>query len=226
MIARVGLTVVVLVGLGTVHAAAPPARLTLAQKEQVTQGERWLRRAETHSRAGAIDEAIAALQKGLALERSVFGQVQASSLPWLTGLARLHEQRGRFSAAIRARREVLRRQEDLHGQSDWRVTDARLDVEDTRLLARLDSAQQQRLRQADQWTGQVFQLRQQGRPKEALPLAQKALAARREILGEKHRHTALCWFNLGTLHAALNRVEPARRCHELALALSKEALGE
>ena len=53
-------------------------------------------------------------------------------------------------------------------------------------MARLDARQRQRLRQAEGWNGQVVQLQQQGKWKEALPLAEKALATRQEILGEKH----------------------------------------
>jgi CHAT domain-containing protein len=218
------LLVVVLAGWS--FAAAPPARLTAEQAEQLAQSQLWLERADTHYRAGEIDQTSAALHKGLALERSVFGHLRAASLPWLGGLARLQEQRERFADAILARQEVLRRREELYGQSDWRVTDARLDLEDTRRLARLEVRQRQHLRQAEQWNEQVFHLWQQGRSKEALPLAEKALATRRAILGEKHRQTALSWFNLGAQHNALHRVEAARRCYEHALQIHKAALGE
>jgi CHAT domain-containing protein len=214
----------VLLLAGWSFAAAPPARLTAEQTEQLVQRDRWLQQAKTHYGAGEIDKAIAAIHKGLALERSVFGQV--GSLPWLTFQAQLLEQRERFADAIAARQELLRRQQELHGLGDWRVTDARLDLEDTRLLARLEAKQRQQLRQAFQWNEQVARLWQQGRSKEALPLAEKALQARRAILGEKHRHTALSWFNLGAQHMALHLVEPARSCYEQARRIYQELLGE
>jgi hypothetical protein len=106
------------------------------------------------------------------------------------------------------------------------VVDARLNLEDARLLARLSGEQRRRLRQAEQWNGQVFRLWSQGRSKEALPLAKKALQVRRQILGERHRLTALSWLNLGAQHAAVHQVEPARRCYRRALSIRKEALGE
>jgi CHAT domain-containing protein/Tfp pilus assembly protein PilF len=218
------LLVVVLEGWS--FAAAPPARLTAEQAAQWAQRNRWLQQANTHYRAGEIDQSIAAIHKGFALERSVFGQLQAASLPSLAAQAQLLEQRERFADAITARQEVLRRRQELHGLGDWRVTDARLDLQDTQQLARLDARQRQQLRQAYEWNQQVFRLWQQGRSMEALPLAEKELATRRAIQGEKHRHTAKSWFNLGAQHAALHRVEPAARCYEQALRIEKEVLGE
>jgi CHAT domain-containing protein/Tfp pilus assembly protein PilF len=218
------LLVVVLAGWS--FAAAPPARLTAEQKDQLAQSQRWLQKAKPHFDAGEIDKAIAAIHTGLALERSVFGHLREASLPWLVPQARLLEQRDRFADATKARQELLRRLQELHGLGDWRVTDARLDLEDTQRLARLDAKQRAQLRQADEWNVQVFKLWQQGRSKEALPLAEKALATRQAILGEKHRHTAVSWFNLGAQHQALNRVEQARRCYDQALRIQEAVLGQ
>jgi CHAT domain-containing protein len=207
------------------QAAAPP-RLSPAQKEKLTQRDRWLQRADKHYGAGEIAEAIAALKKGLALERAVFGHVRATSLPWLAAQARLQEGREEFREAEEARRELLRRKEELYGRRDWRATDARLDLDYTRLLARLNVKQRQRLRQAGQWNEQVFQLWQGGRSREALPLARKALAVWREVLGEKHRNTAMGWLNLAAQHQALGRWAEAERGYRQARDIRKAMLGE
>jgi tetratricopeptide (TPR) repeat protein len=218
------LLVVVLAGWS--WGAAPPARLTAAQREQLAQSRRWLQQANNHFRAGEIDQALAAVHKALALERAVYGHLQATSLPSLEAEARLLEQRERFTEAIAARQELLQRRQELHGPGDWRVTDACLDLQDTRLLARLDARQRQQLRQALLWNAQVVRLWKQGRSRESLPLAEKALQARRAVLGEKHRLTALSWFNLGAQRMALHHVEAARRCYEQALQVLQVALGE
>jgi CHAT domain-containing protein/tetratricopeptide (TPR) repeat protein len=226
-IRRAGLALVVGLLLAVaLPAAAPPPRLTPAQREQLVQRNRWLQQALALFRGGKMDEAIAAIQKGLALERAVFGHLRATSLPWLEDQARLQEQRERFAEATEARQELLHRTEARHGRVDWRVTDARLDLEDTRRLARLDARQRQQLRQADQWNALVIRQWRQGRSKEALPLAEKVLASRRAILGENHRLTAQSWLNLGAQQAALHRVEPASRCYQQALRICKEVLGE
>jgi CHAT domain-containing protein/tetratricopeptide (TPR) repeat protein len=120
----------------------------------------------------------------------------------------------------------LRATRQFYGEGDWRVTDSRLDLEDCRLLARLEGKQRQQLRQAEQRNQQVVQLWQQGRSKEALPLAQKALAARLKVLGEKHRATAQIWFNLGAQYQVLGRSCEALRCYLAALRVRKEVQGE
>jgi CHAT domain-containing protein len=206
----------------TVVAVAPPARLTAAQREQLALCDRWLRRADARYAAGEIDEAITALKKGLALERAVFGMLRAATLPLLTGLARLQEQQEQFVEALAARQEHWRTLREYQGEADWQVQDALLDIEDCRLLARLEGKQRQRLRQAEQWNNRVVRLWQEGKSHEALGLAQKALAARREILGEKHRLTAQSWLNLGAQQQALQRQEEAERCYLQALQIRQK----
>jgi CHAT domain-containing protein len=183
-------------------AVAPPARLSSAQHEQLRLRDRWLHRANTRQAAGQIDEAIAAIQKGLALERSVWGSVRSLLLPWLVRLAELHLHQDQFAEALAVWQECWRTLRQYHGEKDWQVADALLDVEDCRLLARLEGKQRQRLRQAEQWNNRVVRLLQEGKSHEALGLAQKVLAARRDILGENHRLTALSINNLGELHQA------------------------
>jgi CHAT domain-containing protein len=183
-------------------AVAPPARLTSAQREQWALRNRWLQRANTRSAAGQIDETITAIQKGLALERVVFGMLRATTLSWLESQARLQEQQEHFAEALAARQERWRTLRQYQGEKDWQVQDALRDVEDCRLLARLEGKQRQRLRQAEQWNQRVVRLWQEGKSHAALPLAEKALAARRDILGENHRLTALSLNNLAAMHEA------------------------
>jgi hypothetical protein len=85
----VGSAGVVVLSVGLAKAAAPPPRLSPAQKEKLAQRNVWLLRAIQRLRAGEIDEAIGAIKKGLALDRAVFGHVRAGRLPWLALQARL-----------------------------------------------------------------------------------------------------------------------------------------
>jgi CHAT domain-containing protein len=206
-----------LVAPEAVLAVAPPARLTPAQREQLALRDRWLQRAHSRYATGQINEAIAAVQKGLAQERALCGTLGYTLLPWLDFQARLQEQQEQFVEALVARQEHWRSLRQYQGETDWQVQDALLDIEDCRFLARLESKQRQRLRQAEEWNRRVVRLSQAGKSHEALPLAEKALAARREILGEKHRLTALSWFNLGAQHKALQRPEEAERSYRQAL---------
>jgi tetratricopeptide (TPR) repeat protein/CHAT domain-containing protein len=224
MIARVGLALAALLGLGTmVDAAAPPALLSAVQQQQLEERNRWVRRAQARLAAGEIDGAITAFGQALAVERAVYGNVH--SLGLLEKQAGLLERREQFAKALATWEEVLRLEQQLYGQDDWRVIDSRLNLLYCRQLAVLTSKQRQRLRQALAWNAQVVRLWKQGRSKEALPLAEKALAIRREVLGEKHRAMALSWFNLGAQHEALHHFPEALRCYGKALAIRKEVLG-
>jgi hypothetical protein len=85
MIARRGLVallLVVLSGAG-MWAAAPLSRLTPGQQKQLVEAERWFTEVNRLYGEGKIDAMIAAAQKGLALERFVFGGVRVSRLAWL-----------------------------------------------------------------------------------------------------------------------------------------------
>src|SRR5262249_23246668 len=63
-----------------VGAAAPPARLSLLQRLQWAQRNLLLQRAQSQANAGKIDEAIAAAQKALSLERALVGGVSGKGL--------------------------------------------------------------------------------------------------------------------------------------------------
>jgi CHAT domain-containing protein/tetratricopeptide (TPR) repeat protein len=206
-------------------AAAPPARLTPDQSLLQAKRDRLLQRATNLFRDGQVDQAVSTTRKALALERGELGGLSAYGRGWLAWLAPLQEERGQFAEAITSRQELLTWMQQRHSADDWRVVDARLDLEDARVLARLPETQSRRLRQALAWNAQVFRLWQQGRSKEALPLAQKVLAVRRENLGKKHRLTALSWLNLGAQHKSLNHLAEAERCYHQARDLYKAVLG-
>jgi CHAT domain-containing protein len=203
-------------------AVAPPARLSTAQRERLALRERWMQRANSRYAAGQIDEAITAIQKALVLERGVFGTLRVTTLPLLEEQAELQEQQEQFVGALVARQERWRTLRQYQGERDWQVQDALLDVEHCRFLDRLDRKLRQRLRQAQQWNERVSQLWQEGKSHEARPLAQKALAARREILGENHRLTAQSWFNLGAQQQALQQQGEAERCYRQALRICQK----
>src|SRR5262249_43315176 len=154
--------------------------LTAAQQARLKERDRYAAQAEKLWRAGKQAEAIAAWEQKLAIEREVFGEAHEEVAESLEQLAGLHEAREDFPAARKVRREVLALRSRLHGEKDWRVTDARLALENTEHRARLDANSRQRLRQASELNRQVLSLWKQGRSREALPLAQQAAEIRRQ----------------------------------------------
>jgi CHAT domain-containing protein/lipopolysaccharide biosynthesis regulator YciM len=140
--------------------------------------------------------------------------------------ANLYEQREQFAEALAARKEVLRVIRALHGPGDWRTADAQRSVEDCRRLPEMDAGQRRRLQQAVALTRRVAQLWRQGKPKEALPLAEKALAARREVLGEKHPDYTESLNNLALIHESMANYATAVPLMERCRDLTRAALGE
>jgi CHAT domain-containing protein len=212
--------------VSSVRGAAPPGRLTPQQVELLRQANRSFGQANADFHAKQIDGFIANGLRGLTLERRVHGEVPPRRHDWLRGLARRLEQGRRWDEAGALRAEVLAGLVRLHGQGDWRVREARLDLEQTRRLAGMTDQQRDLLRQAQRWNDEVVRLWQQGKAKEALPLAQKALALRQQLLGRAHPQTALSWLNLGAQHAALHNLREAEHCYRTACALYRQALGE
>jgi CHAT domain-containing protein/tetratricopeptide (TPR) repeat protein len=218
-----GLVLALVCGRAT---AEEPKPLTEEQKAQLQERDRLGTEALKLGSAGKLDEMVALWQKKLAIERAVFGDVHEEVAASLTELARMHQFREDFGAARQARKEVLTLRTRLHGEKDWRVTDARLDLADLELQARLDKAGRQRLRQAVALNAGVEELFRRGRAREALPLAQQALAIRREILTENHPFYALSLDNLALLYKEMGDYRKALPLSEQARDLRHKLLTE
>jgi CHAT domain-containing protein/tetratricopeptide (TPR) repeat protein len=212
--------------VGLAPAAAPPPALTPEQQARLKEADRLGAEAKRLWQTSRHGEAEAAWQKKLALERAVYGSVNEVVARSVNQLAFIYAGREAFALARQAKEEVLAIRTRLYGEKDWRVTDARLGLEDVDLQARLSREQRGQLIRAIMLNDQVLQLWQQGRPRQALPLAEEALAIRRRLLGENHRDHALSLYNLGMQHAALYQVREAEQCYLRAGAIWKEVLGE
>ena len=89
----------------------------------------------------------------------------------------------------------------------------------------LTAEQQAQLDEATKLLQQVVELHRQGRVRDAIAPAKKALAIHKEVLGEKHLHTALSLYNLGILLQTMGDYAAARPYCEQALAINREVLG-
>ncbi|WP_293028794.1 tetratricopeptide repeat protein [Moorena sp. SIO3I8] len=89
-----------------------------------------------------------------------------------------------------------------------------------------ERAEELSLAKASQLNQQALELYQQGKYSEAMPLAERALEIRREVLGEEHPDVATSLNNLAGLYFSQGRYGEAEPLFRQALALRKKLLGE
>jgi CHAT domain-containing protein/tetratricopeptide (TPR) repeat protein len=220
-----------LVLAGVVLAAAPPLgpdRPLTAEERQGLEAQRQRAREQYQKqlKAGRFKEVIAAAKEMLALHEKLEGSRTERFAEALEWIARRSLEVGADDEALRYAKRAYRLRQRLHPEGHWRVVDARWLLEDAGNQARRDEAGRQQLRKAEGLNAQVERLRQQGKAKEALPLAEEALALRRKLLGEKHPEYAHSLNSLASLYQAVGEYARARPLLEQALALRKEVLGE
>jgi len=199
----------------TEQAAKLQERDELAARAQSLQGE------------GKLPEAIEVAQQVLAIEREILGKVHAEIAGTYGWIGEMQEAAEDFPAAEKSRQAALDLFTELHGVGHWRVTDARLALEHARLLAGLDNAERKELSRSHALNQRVLELLYSaGKSREALPLAEEALAIRKKVLGEEHPDYAVSLHNLAALYSAMGDYARAEPLYRQALEIWKKVLGE
>lgn len=150
--------------------------------------------------AGNYQEALVALEVGLAAAVAAHGSEHPKALALMEDLATVHDLLRQDGNALALREEVLATRRRLLGDAHPDTTRAMGDLADS--------------------------YRATGRMGKALALRQEAFDFRVRTLGERDRLTLLAMGNLAAAHAALNQHERALEWKERRLRLSREALGE
>jgi tetratricopeptide (TPR) repeat protein len=200
--------------------------LTEEQKAKLKERDRLTKEAYELGAAAKLDEMAAVWEKKLAIERAVFGEVHEEVAASLAELGRMHESREDFDAARKARKEVLALRTKLHGEKDWRVTNARVELEVLEQLAQLDTKDRRRFLEANESAQQAARLFEQGRARAAVPLARAALQVRREFLSGNHPAFGSSLSCLGMLYHDMGEYAKAQPLLEQARDLWKKLLTE
>ncbi len=209
----------------SLRAEPVPPPLNSEQQKKIKERDRYAAEVVRLQQEGKLAQAIAAAQKMLAIERQVFGDVHEDVVGSLEWLADLFEQQENFTAARTARQEVLTIRLKLHGEKDWRVTDARWALSDVERLMAMTPAQRHTLAEAGKLNESVLALMRQGRAREAVQPALRAVQLRKEVLGEKHPDHAISLNNLAGLYDAMGEYAKAEPLYRQALEIRKQTLG-
>ncbi len=177
-------------------------------------------------KAGKLAEAIAAAEAMLGIERKILADGHEDLAVSLNFLAGMYLEREDFAAATRSRQEALEILRKRNAEAHWKVIDARLALEDVNRLAKMTSDRRQKLAEADRLNRDVMALIQAGKDGEAMSSARRALALRREVLGERHSDYAASLNSLADLLWSQGDYAAARPLYVQALAIRKDVLGE
>lgn len=163
---------------------------------------------------------------------SVDDRKLASDVDILLRLAELREEwasglldRQEFRRAQDALAEAVRLKEEAHGAENYRVLDVRLKLTQAKLLEGLSVEQRQQLKEAERLTAGLDELRRRDLA-QAQQAAEKSLAIRRAILGERHRETADSLLWLGGIQSDQDQDAKSLDASERALATRRVVLGE
>jgi hypothetical protein len=209
--------------LGAPPKDAPPPRAE--QEKLLAERSRYaIQVAQLRSRR-MVAEAITALRKKLAVERKIFG-IHSETAGSLELLARLHQERGDFAAARKAQKEVVALWTKLHDARHWRVTDARLALNDLKREAQLKPSERALLKKVRESSLHAYDLWQAGRVKEALPLYRRTLGQLRRLLGKEHSFYPRALSTLAAVHEALGGLGEAQRLFRRAVRYRKRSQGE
>lgn len=184
-------------------------------------------------RKGDRVRAAALHREAAAIRGRLLGETHADTIHSLIDLAVTLEQlageseaREDFASAGKTRTEALALRLKVRGEGHPEVIDARVALDHTRRLARLAREQRQQLREAVKLDARVQELAGQGKHKEAVALAARALEIRKQLLGTADLDCARALDTLAGLHGSLKDHGQALPLYEQALRIRRKALGD
>lgn len=200
--------------------------LTEAQKGRIQERDAILKRAEELVQTRKWQEAIGEVEKMLAIERMVFGNEHDDVIGSLGSLRELHVQCENFARAKNAAEELLAIQTKRFGPADWRVTDARIELDNVGRQERLTPVNRKRLAEAFANYEAAATLNEAGQTAAAIEKTRESAEIYRELLGNRHPGYATLLESLAMFHRLQGEHEKAEPFCREALAIRKEVLGE
>jgi CHAT domain-containing protein len=132
----------------------------------------------------------------------------------------------RYADAQEVAQQLVELRARVQGAEHWQTDDARRTLADLRRLGRLSAEERAQIREVDKQNERMEQLWQAHKYQEALPLAEKAVAIRRRLLGAEHPDYASSLHDLAVQHQGLGAYRAAQPHLEDVLAIRRKVLGE
>jgi tetratricopeptide (TPR) repeat protein len=158
-------------------------------------------------------------------ERLLQGDDKKTAAAWEKKIADL-EEADQYAEAVKVAEELAALRVRVQNPDHWEARDARNRVRTLKLVMKLPATERAQLREAAKAAGQAWNYRSKGKYADAQPLYEKALAIRRQALGEKHPDTAEDYNRLAVNLNAQGKYADAQPLYEKALAVWRQALGE
>jgi tetratricopeptide (TPR) repeat protein len=133
---------------------------------------------------------------------------------------------GKFEEALPVAQELAELRGRLQGADHWEAVNARQAVEAMRRALRQAKDARQEYAASFAWQRAANTLVGRAQYREAQPLLEKVLAARRKVLGEEHPLTSTGYDGLAANLKAQGQFAQAQPLYEKALAIQRKALGE
>jgi CHAT domain-containing protein/Tfp pilus assembly protein PilF len=135
-------------------------------------------------------------------------------------------EKDRYAEAIQTAAELLALRRRVQGADHYEAVSVKWYVETLRKVAALPAGRRAAWRQAEQGDQEARRLERKGQFAQALPLEQRLLELRRQVLGEAHPDTATSYNNVAYFLDAQGRYAEAEPLFRRALDIYQQALGE
>jgi tetratricopeptide (TPR) repeat protein len=207
--------------------ASAPKELTPEVQAKLKERDALVKRAVGLSRDGKHAHAIAAAEEAIAIEKEVHGPRHVKvGLAYLTVIGRWQVASEDWAGARLSFLSALDILRTAYGRDHWRVTDARLALEDVARIERLTADDRRDLKRADELLADAVQLRKQAQFAEAVNRAREARTIRERVLGPDHTACADAIATLGVICEYAEEHPQAIRLLRQSLEIWKRTVGE
>lgn len=174
-------------------------------------------RLKQYTRAEAtLREALDVLRKKLGMDHLHTRNAHDALCDVFSDLVTDGVEKGEFDEARAAAEKLVAARVDFYGGEHWSVQSARAELSTLETLEKKTPEERERVQEAGRLITEAADLSRDGKDAEAVALLEKALAARKELLGEEAARTADAMVRLANTYHRLGRTADAEKFYRTA----------